>query len=105
MGIIVICAFRPKPGKETDLRKVVADHLDVLRSQGLATDRKSIVGKAKDGTIIEVFEWMSEKAIDDAHKNAMVRQLWDRYEACCDSISLRNVAETESPFPGFEPVN
>jgi len=105
MGVIVICAFRPKPGKADDLLKVVNDHHDVLRSQGLATTRKPIVGRAKDGTIIEVFEWMSEKAIDDAHKNRVVRQLWDRYEACCDSISLRDVEETASPFPGFEPVD
>jgi quinol monooxygenase YgiN len=105
MGVIVICAFRPKPGKADELLKVVSDHLDVLRSQGLATDRQPIVGRSKDGTIVEVFEWVSETAIDDAHRNPVVGQLWARYDACCDYISLRDVAETMSPFPGFEPVN
>ena len=105
MGVVVICSFRPRPGKHDELLNVVGDHMDVLRSQGLATNRTPIVCKAQDGTIIEVFEWMSEKAIDEAHKNPVVRQLWDRYEACCEYISLRDVAETASPFPGFEPVN
>lgn len=105
MGVIVICAFRPKPGKAAELDAVIRDHFGVLRSQGLATERTPIVGKAKDGTVIEVFEWKSEAAIDEAHRNAEVRKLWDRYEACCEYISLRDVAETASPFPGFEPAN
>lgn len=105
MGVIVICSFRPKPGKAEELLKVVGDHMDVLRSQGLATNRDAIVARAKDGTVIEIFEWMSEKAIDDAHKNPVVRQLWDRYEACCEYVTLRDLAETTSPFPGFEPAN
>jgi quinol monooxygenase YgiN len=104
MALIVICAFRPRKGKEQDLLGVISDHMPTLRSQNLITDRKPIVGRAADGTIIEVFEWKSQAAVDEAHRNPVVRRLWDRFEACCQYVSLRDVAETASPFPNFEPL-
>jgi quinol monooxygenase YgiN len=105
MALIVICAFRPRKGKEQDLLGVIRDHVPTLRSQNLITDRTSIVGRAADGTIIEVFEWKNQAAVDEAHHNLVVRQLWERFEACSDYISLRDVAETQSPFPHFEPLD
>lgn len=105
MGHIVICAFRPRKGKENELLEVIRDHMPTLRSQNLVTDRKPIVGRAADGTIIEVFEWKSQAAVDEAHRNPVVRKLWDRFEACSQYISLRDVAETTSPFPHFEAVD
>jgi hypothetical protein len=105
MALIVICAFRPRKGKEQDLLGVISDHMPTLRSQNLITDRTSIVGRAADGTIIEVFEWKNQAAVDEAHRNLVVRQLWERFEACSEYISLRDVAETQSPFPHFEPLD
>jgi hypothetical protein len=105
MALIVICAFRPRKGKEQDLLGVIRDHMPTLRSQNLITDRTSIVGRAADGTIIEVFEWKNQAAVDEAHRNLVVRQLWERFEACSEYISLRDVAETQSPFPHFEPLD
>jgi quinol monooxygenase YgiN len=105
MPHLVICAFRPKPGKEQELLGVIRDHMPTLRSQSLITERAPIVGRAADGTIIEVFEWRSQAAVDEAHRNPVVRTLWDRFEACSEYLSLRDVPETASPFPHFEPVN
>jgi quinol monooxygenase YgiN len=105
MGHLVICAFRPKPGKEAELLGVVRNHLPVLRSQKLVTDRAPVQMRASDGTIIEVFEWKSQAAVDEAHRNPVVRKLWDRYEACSDSISLRDVPGADHPFPHFEPID
>jgi quinol monooxygenase YgiN len=105
MGLIVICAFRPKTDKEQDLLDVIHDHMPTLRSQNLVTDRAPIIGRAGDGTIIEIFEWKSISAVDEAHRNPVVRKLWDRFEACCEYITLRDVPGTDEPFPHFEPVD
>ena len=105
MGLLVICAFRPRKGKEQGLHGVIREHMPTLRSQNLITDRKPVVGRAADGTIIEVFEWKNKEAVDEAHRNPVVRKLWDRFEACSEYISLRDVPETMSPFPNFEPVD
>ena len=63
MGKFVIVAYRPRPGKEQELLQLTREHLPILRSQGLATDRPLYVMKSADGTIIEVFEWKSVEAM------------------------------------------
>ena len=101
MGIMVIASFRPKRGKEADLLACTRDHLPVLRAQGLATDRPSTVLRAADGTLLEIFEWVSQAAIDAAHTNPAVHALWARYAACCDYVTLGDLAEAKAMFPGF----
>jgi hypothetical protein len=46
MGKFVIVAYRPRPGKEQELLQLTREHLPILRSQGLATDRPSYVMKS-----------------------------------------------------------
>ena len=56
LGKIVIACYRPKPGKAAALDRLMKTHVNILRNEGLATDRKSIIIKAGDGTVLEVFE-------------------------------------------------
>ncbi len=105
MGVMVIAAFRPKPGKEDLLMACMRDHQPVLRAEGLVTDRPAYVMRAGDGTLLEVFEWNSQAAIDAAHGNPRVHGLWARYAGCCDYVTLGDLAESRVMFPGFEPVS
>ncbi len=105
MGQVVIAAYRPKAGRESELLACVRDHLPVLRRSGLATDRPAVVLRAVDGTVIEIFEWISPSAIDRAHSNASVRDLWDRFAACSDYVPLADVPETRVIFSPFEPLD
>jgi len=104
MGQMVIAAFRPKPGKESDLLACTRDHLPILRAEGLVTARPSLVLRAHDGSLLEIFEWQSQAAVDAAHANPRVLALWKRYEACCDYITLGDLAEARSMFPHFDLV-
>ena len=61
-GRIVIVAYKPKPGKEEMLQNLMLNHYAVLKEQDLVTDCKPILMQAKDGSIIEVFEWKSDEA-------------------------------------------
>jgi hypothetical protein len=105
MGSMVIALFRPKPEKAADLMACMRDHLPVLRAQGLATSRPSVVLRAADGTLLEIFEWVSQAAIDAAHFNPAVLALWGRYAACCDYVTLGDLKEAGSMFPGFALVD
>ncbi|MEO8210702.1 MAG: hypothetical protein ABI840_09070 [bacterium] len=105
MGRLVITCFKPKEGKDKELLEVIKDHMPVLRGEGLVTDRECYVMKSKNGSILEVFEWKSEKAIEDAHKNENVYKLWKRFEEVCEYKSLSDLEETKGPFPGFEPID
>jgi hypothetical protein len=104
MGNMVIALFRPKPEGAGDLMACMRDHLPVLRAQGLATSRPSVVLRAADGTLLEIFEWVSQAAIEAAHTNPAVLALWERYAACCDYVTLGDLKEAGSMFPGFELV-
>ena len=55
-GVIVIVAYRPKPGKKTKLLELVRNRVPTLRREDLVTDREPTIMRARDGTIIEVSE-------------------------------------------------
>lgn len=104
MGIIVISAYKPKPGKETELLEVVKTHVPILVELGMATNREVIAMRSKNGTILEVFEWVSKQAISDAHNHPRVHKMWAEFEACCDYEVLSNLDECKGLFAEFEPV-
>jgi len=104
MGHLVIAAYRPRPGRAKELRAVVADHLPVLRRQGLVTDRPALVLCASDGTLLELFEWKSEAAVEAAHSNPAVRELWGRFEEVSEIVRLADLPEAGRRFPHFEPL-
>ena len=105
MGRFVIAAFRPKVGQEAQLASVVEKHWGILRAENLVSDRPRYAMQAKDGTIIEVFEWRSPEAIDAAHHNHTVAALWEEFEAVCEYLPLSELPESQHPFSGFEPLS
>jgi quinol monooxygenase YgiN len=102
MGLISFAAFRPKPGRENDLAAVITDRLALMRRLGFVTDRPAINMRAKDGTFIQVSEWVSQAAIDQAHKSPEVLALWGRYADCADHVMPSSLAEIKDHFPCFE---
>ena len=104
MGRIVIVGYKPKPGKADQLRALAREHVGILRREGLVTDRAPIVMEAKDGTVIEVFEWESKEAIDSAHTNPRVLELWQRYAEVCEYVPVGTVEEAGHLFAEFTPV-
>jgi hypothetical protein len=105
MGEMVIVAYRPKPGKESALLEEVRNHLPTLRREGLITDRPSTVMRAGDGTLVEIFEWASAQAVEDAHKNPAVLAMWGRFGEVCTCEPLTSLPEAQGPFPHFTPVD
>jgi quinol monooxygenase YgiN len=95
-GVIVIVAYRPKPGKEKETLELVRSRVPTLRKEGLV--------RARDGTIIEVSEWKSREAIDAAHKNPIVLAMWNKFFEACDCIPLNELSESAEMFAGFEPI-
>jgi quinol monooxygenase YgiN len=101
-GVVVIVAYRPKPGKEKQLLELVRSRVPTLRREGLVTHRTPVIMRARDGTIVEVSEWKSQEAIDTAHKNPNVLAMWNKFFAICDCVPLKTLADAEKMFAGFE---
>jgi hypothetical protein len=101
---VVIVAYKPKPGKEADLLQLTREHVPLLRAEGLATDRPVTACQAKDGTVVEVFEW-APGAIERAHSNPVVLKLWERYAAACEIVPLASLSEASNMFASFTPLD
>jgi len=98
----VIAAYKPRPGCEEALLQLVRAHVPGLQRMGLATDRAALIMRAADGTLVEAFEWASAAAIDAAHRHPEVLATWERFEAVCEHVSLRQLAEAQGPFAEFQ---
>lgn len=105
MSRIVIVAYKPKPGRASDLAKLTQSHVSLLRTEGLVTKRTPIVMQADDGSVVEVFEWKSAEAIEQAHANLTVQALWQKYAEVCDYIPVGDVVESACLFSEFTPLN
>jgi hypothetical protein len=101
---MVIVAYKPKPGKEADLLQLTREHVPQLRAEGLATDRPVTACLARDGTVVEVFEW-APGGVERAHSNPVVMKLWERYASACDIVPLTSLPEASSMFASFTPVD
>ncbi len=101
MGRAVIVAYRPKPGMAEALKKLVDTHVHRLRDQGLATDKKQIILQAADGILLELFEWVSPEAIQQAHTNQEVLKMWGEFAAVCDYLPLSQLPEAQGLFAEF----
>jgi hypothetical protein len=104
MGSIAVACYKPRAGCEHALLELVRGHLPPLRAEGLVTERESIVMRTADGTIVEVFEWVSREAIASAHTNPVVLEVWKRFEAVCSFETPSNIAEFQNMFAHFEAI-
>jgi len=105
MGRIVIVGYKAKPGKAEGLKALMKTHVQRLRQEGLATDKESILMEAVDGTIVEVFEWVSADAIKSAHTNPAVLQMWSEYAEVCDYVPVGTLPEIGNLFSEFTAIN
>jgi uncharacterized protein (TIGR01244 family) len=97
----VIACYRPKPGQAAALDALASTHFARLYAQGLVTRKLPILMKAGDGTLLEVFEWKSQRAIDAAHQNRAVLAMWEEYGQVCDYVPVATLAEAAELFSGF----
>lgn len=104
LGRFTIVAYTPKVGKQQQLLAAIRKHLQVLKTERLASDKPAYVMRAANGTIIEVFEWRSVDAIRQAHGNAAVQALWTEFGAVCDYTPLAKLAEAQQMFAEFDAV-
>lgn len=104
MGRFVIVAYKPKTGKEQRLVEIVKKHIEILRVEQLVTSKPAYIMKAADGTIVEVFEWLSAKAIEQAHENPSIKALWEEFNDVCEYLPLTKVPEAHQIFAEFEAI-
>ncbi|OZM58380.1 hypothetical protein CIB95_02075 [Lottiidibacillus patelloidae] len=102
---IAIALYKPFPGQEDELKKLVALHIPALRKENLITEREPIQLTSSDGTIIEIFEWQSSEASDKAHVLPSIQKIWVAMAEVAEFKTLSDLPESNKPFPNFLPIN
>ncbi|MEH6996596.1 antibiotic biosynthesis monooxygenase [Neobacillus drentensis] len=103
-ALVFMALYRPKPGKENELKEILNVHIPVLRDEGLITERELLTLQTEDGTIIEIAEWKSSEAIDKAHQSEKVMAVWNQIASLADLTNLSSLAEAQYPFPNFKAI-
>lgn len=102
---IVVATYLTKEGKGTEFEQLLAKHVPTLQELGFATSREPIIGRSKDGSYIEVFEWQSDDAPRRAHEHPVVADIWEKMAVLAKFGTLSSLAESTALFPHFETVN
>jgi hypothetical protein len=74
----MMITFRPKPGAEAELAKVIADHWSTARRLDLVRPEPHVTlsAKDKDGTYyVDIFTWRDASIPDNAPPE--IRKIWD----------------------------
>jgi hypothetical protein len=98
--VTMMCIYRPLPGKEADLQKLVQAHWPVIHKAGLATDEPAVVYKAidkhtKQPYFVEIFSWKSENSGRLAHEMPEVMKIWEPMERVMTSKTGPEIAIVE----------
>ena len=104
MGILVICSYRPHPGREDEARMLMAAHVPLLRQHGLITAREVVQGVAKDGELVEIFEWESVEKSRGAAALPEIGAHWKAMSEVMDFVPMAQLAESQHAFAHFTPV-
>lgn len=99
---LVIAMYRPHKGKLTELEALVRKHFLTLKEYGLTTERDSFIGRSEDGSLLEVFEWASAEAAEQAHDHPAIAKIWEAMGEVCDFGKLGDLPEAKNRFPHFQ---
>ena len=83
---------------------LMAAHVPLLREHGLITDRPVVQGTAKDGELVEIFEWESVEKSRGAPAIAEIGAHWKAMSEVMDFVPLAQIAEAQHPFAHFNPI-
>ena len=100
---IVFALYKPHQNKENELKMLILKHVPILKSNKLI-ERNPVLVQSKNGIYIEIFEWKSNDAVEEAHENHEVQKLWDKMEKVCDFTNLESIEEVREYFPQFKPI-
>ena len=91
--VLTHVTYRPKNGKEAELRALVEKHWPVLNELGLVTKDRAKIYRATDkrsGKVyfIEIFSWRDAKAPEIAHQTPEVMSVWETMGPVMEGMEL-----------------
>ena len=107
-SVTVICRFVVKPGKEGEMKALLANHWPTLHRLGMTTDEPAMVFQgvpaspeeelshgASTSVFVEVFSWKDARQPGLAHESAEVLSVWEPMGAICESMEFPHFAKVD----------
>jgi len=105
MSKIAIIAYKPLPGFDSGFKEVLKEHTLALKEEGFITNKDVYQMQSLDGTVIEVFEWVSESSKKEAHEHPRIMEIWNRFYEYAEMVKLMDVMECHEPFASFMKID
>ena len=105
MPRVAIIVLKPQKDKIGELIALLRKSHSTLLKFGIVTAREQILAMSSEGSIIQILEWTSKQAEEEAAVHDEVRELWMEAERLCEFQKPIEVNEFTQMFPSFEIIN
>jgi len=94
LSITVICTYTVREGAQDAFRALLDRHWPALEAAGLVTEVPSRLlasqREGSDNTIVEIFDWKSQKASAAAHQVPAVLAIWEPMGQLCEAMRFEH---------------
>lgn len=98
---VTLSAYRAKDGREEDVLRHLREEIAALRARGHITSRPAPICRTARGEFLVVSEWSTEHAVDDAHGDEVILEIWRRKEGLVEYLAPGELTGADMPFASF----
>ncbi|KAA3604362.1 MAG: hypothetical protein DWQ01_22400 [Planctomycetota bacterium] len=100
--VTTVVVYKPLEDKEAEFLQVLGAHWPLLGKHGLVTRTPRVTLRCPSGRVVEIFEWRSKVAAQEAFSIPAIRKCWERIESLANLESLNRLEIADQPFPFLE---
>jgi hypothetical protein len=97
-----LSAYRPRPGRRDDLLPHLRAEIAALRERGHITARPAPICGTPGGAYLVIAGWATETAVDDAHQDDVILEIWRRKEQLVEYIAPADLDRSDVPFASYD---
>ena len=101
---ITLSAYRAREGHADEVLPHLREGIATLRARGHITSRPAAICRTARGELLVVSEWSTEHAVDDAHEDPTILELWRRKEELVEYLAPGELAGSGVPFASFDMI-
>ncbi|HET6245048.1 MAG: hypothetical protein H0V01_14520 [Bacteroidetes bacterium] len=109
MSAVVIATYKVKPENLNEFILLIREKRNYFLQQAYVTKRPALLlqSKIEEDYFIEIFEWKTELASLNAHKDEKVIAFWIKMGDLWDDggFGIDKIPEANLSFPHFEPLD
>ena len=102
---LTLSVYRPRPGREGELLPHLHEEIAALRARGHITARPAVICRAPDGAYLVVSEWASPTAVDDAHGDESIVEIWRRKDGLAEYLAPADLDGSAAPFASYDVID